>query len=86
MLSTTSGPRGTAIVVDGSGFAPNEAVKIDFGDGLSSSTVQANGDGVVSGATVSVPGTAKPGSTGITLAGAKSATRVELTFEVTGSN
>ncbi|WP_371779156.1 GH92 family glycosyl hydrolase [Streptosporangium subroseum] len=86
MLSTTSGPRGTAIVVDGSGFAPNEAVMIGFGDGLSSSTVRANGDGVVSGATVSVPGAAKPGSTGITLVGAKSATRVELTFEVTGSN
>ncbi|MEV6864898.1 GH92 family glycosyl hydrolase [Streptosporangium subroseum] len=83
MLSTTSGPRGTAIVVDGSGFAPNEAVTIGFGDGLSSGTVHANGDGVISGATVSVPGAAKPGSTGVTLAGAKSATRVELSFTVT---
>ncbi|MGJ6967617.1 GH92 family glycosyl hydrolase [Streptosporangium sp. G11] len=86
MLSATSGPRGTAITVDGSGFAPNEAVTIGFGEGLASTTVHANGDGVISGETVSVPGTAKPGPTGITLAGADSATRVGLTFTVTGPN
>ncbi|MFF3437129.1 GH92 family glycosyl hydrolase [Streptosporangium sp. NPDC002721] len=86
MLSTTSGPRGTAIVVDGSGFAPKEAVTIGFGDGLTSVTVHANADGVISGQTVSVPGTAKPGTTGVTLAGAGSKTRVELTFTVTGSD
>ncbi|MEV1328433.1 GH92 family glycosyl hydrolase [Micromonospora costi] len=83
-LSTTSGARETPITVDGSGFAPNEAVTITFGDGLASSTVRANGDGVISGVTVSVPGTAKAGSTSVTLAGAASATRVALPFAVTG--
>ncbi|GII55922.1 hypothetical protein Pth03_43110 [Planotetraspora thailandica] len=86
LLSATSGPRGTAITIDGSGFARNEAVTITFGDGLSSTTVHANGDGIISGATVSVPGTAKPGSTSVTLAGADSATRVESPFTVTGQN
>jgi hypothetical protein len=86
LLSATSGPRGTAITVDGSGFARNEAVTITFGDGIASITVHANGDGVISGATISVPGTAKPGSTSITLAGADSATRVEVPFTVTGAH
>jgi PKD repeat protein len=86
MLSATSGPRGTAITVDGSGFAPNEAVTISFGDGLASTTVHANGDGVISAATVSVPGAAKPGSTSITLAGADSTTRAGLPFTVTSPN
>jgi hypothetical protein len=86
MLSAASGPRGTAITVNGSGFAPNEAVTIGFGDGLASITVHANGDGIISGATISVPGSAKPGSTSITLAGADSAARVQLPFKVTGSN
>ncbi|MGI5516240.1 GH92 family glycosyl hydrolase [Streptomyces sp. CA-106131] len=82
LLSTTSGPRGTAITVNGSGFEPNEAVTIRFGNGLASITVHANGDGVISAATISVPGTAKPGSTSITLAGADSATHVRLPFTV----
>ncbi|MGW9027670.1 GH92 family glycosyl hydrolase [Streptomyces sp. NPDC055722] len=82
LLSTTSGPRGTAITVNGSGFEPNEAVTIGFGNGLASITVHANGDGVISAATISVPGTAKPGSTSITLAGADSATHVRLPFTV----
>ncbi|WSX88538.1 GH92 family glycosyl hydrolase [Micromonospora sp. NBC_00898] len=82
IVSSTAGPRGTSLVVNGSGFAPNEAVTISFGDGLASSTVRANGDGVVSGATISVPGAAKPGSTSITLAGADSATRVAVPFTV----
>jgi PKD repeat protein len=82
LLSTTSGPRGTAIIVNGSGFEPNEAVTIRFGNGLASITVHANGDGVISAATISVPGTAKPGSTSITLAGADSATHVRLPFTV----
>jgi predicted alpha-1,2-mannosidase len=51
-----------------------------------STTVHANGDGVISGATISVPGTAKPGSTSITPAGADSVTRVRLPFTVTGPN
>ncbi|MFJ4850297.1 GH92 family glycosyl hydrolase [Streptomyces sp. NPDC088733] len=83
LLSTNSGPRATAITVNASGFAPNEAVAIGFGDGLSSLTVHANGDGVISGVTISVPGTAKPGTTGVTLAGDESATHVRLRFEVT---
>ncbi|MFI7612841.1 GH92 family glycosyl hydrolase [Nonomuraea terrae] len=85
LLSATSGPRGTAIVVDGSGFAPKETVTIAFGDGLSSVTVQANGDGVISGATLSVPGTARPGPAGVTLTGAASRTEVEAPFEVTSN-
>ncbi|MER7008144.1 GH92 family glycosyl hydrolase [Dactylosporangium sp. NPDC000555] len=85
-LSAASGPRGTAITVDGSGFARNEAVTISFGDGLAAMTVHANGDGVVSGVTISVPGAAVPGPTGITLAGAESAARVALPFTVTGPN
>ncbi|WP_220039835.1 GH92 family glycosyl hydrolase [Nonomuraea aridisoli] len=83
LLSATSGPRGTAIVVDGSGFAPKEAVTIGFGDGLASMTVHANGDGVISGATLSVPGTARPGPAGVTLTGAVSKTGIEAPFEVT---
>ncbi|WP_433379174.1 GH92 family glycosyl hydrolase [Actinoplanes sp. CA-142083] len=82
-LSVTTGPRGTAVTVDGSGFAPNEVVTGTFGDGLSATTLRANADGVVSGETVSVPGAATPGQTGITLSGADSATRVELPFTVT---
>ncbi len=82
LLSATSGPRATAITVNGSGFAPNEAVRISFGDGLASVTVHANGDGVVSGATISVPGTAKPGATSVTLAGAESGSRVQVPFRV----
>ena len=85
-LSTTSGPRGTPITIDGSGFAPNEALTISFGDGLALGTVHANGDGVISGATVSVPATATAGSTSITLAGANSLTRVALPFTVTDPN
>jgi PKD repeat protein len=84
-LSVASGPRGTAITVDGSGFAPNETINGSFGTGLSVTTLHANGDGVVSGAIVSVPGAAVPGPTGITLTGAGSATKVELPFTVTGS-
>ncbi|SNT58239.1 alpha-1,2-mannosidase, putative [Actinacidiphila glaucinigra] len=86
LLSTTSGPRATAIVVNASGFAPNEAVRIGFGDGLAFITVHANADGVIHGATISVPGAAKPGPTGVTLAGADSATHVRLHFEVTDRN
>jgi hypothetical protein len=82
-LTVTSGPRGTAITVDGSGFAPNEAVSGNFGAGLSVTTLHANADGVISGATVSVPGAAVPGATGITLTGADSATKVDLPFTVT---
>ncbi|WP_407664693.1 PKD domain-containing protein [Micromonospora tarensis] len=84
VLTTTSGPRGTSITVDGSGFAPNEAVTVVFGNGLAVSTVRANGDGVLSGATVSVPGPAKPGATSVTLTGATSATKVSRPFTVTG--
>ncbi|MEV4497153.1 GH92 family glycosyl hydrolase [Micromonospora arborensis] len=83
-LTTTSGPRATSITIDGSGFAPNEAVTITFGNGLAVSTVRANGDGVISGATVSVPGAAKAGATSVTLAGATSATKVARPFTVTG--
>ena len=85
-LSVTSGPRGTAITVDGSGFAPNETVSGTFGAGLTVTTLHANGDGVVTGATVSVPGPAVPGPTSITLTGAASATRVDLPFTVTKGN
>ncbi|MEV4658661.1 GH92 family glycosyl hydrolase [Micromonospora sp. NPDC049301] len=84
-LTTTTGPRGTSITVDGAGFAPNEAVTISFGDDLAVSTVRANGDGVIAGATVSVPGAAKAGPTDVTLVGARSATRVALPFTVTGA-
>ncbi|MEU1590392.1 GH92 family glycosyl hydrolase [Micromonospora sp. NPDC005710] len=83
-LLTTSGPRGTSIMLDGSGFAPNEAVTIAFGSGLGVSKVRANGDGVISGATVSVPGAAKAGATSVTLNGATSATPVSRPFTVTG--
>ncbi|MCG5462332.1 GH92 family glycosyl hydrolase [Micromonospora sp. MED01] len=83
-LLTTSGPRGTSIMVDGSGFAPNEVVTIAFGTGLAVSTARANGDGVISGATVSVPGAAKAGATSVTLNGATSATKVSRPFTVTG--
>ncbi len=82
-LSATEGPRGTAITVDGSGFAPNETVSGSFGAGLPVTTLKANADGVVAGETVSVPGAAAPGTTGITLTGADSASRVELPFTVT---
>ncbi|WP_432970748.1 GH92 family glycosyl hydrolase [Dactylosporangium sp. CA-233914] len=82
-LSDTAGPRGTAITVDGSGFARNEAVTITFGDGLHTMTVHANGDGVISGAVISVPGAAVPGSTSLTLAGADSGAKVALPFTVT---
>jgi predicted alpha-1,2-mannosidase len=83
-LSVKSGPRGTAITVDGSGFAPNETVSGRFGNGLAATSLHANGDGVVS-ATISVPGAAVPGPTAITLAGADSVVRVELPFTVTGT-
>jgi len=82
-LSVTSGPRGTAVTVDGTGFAPNEKVTATFGDGLTVTTLRANGDGVISAATVSVPGKATPGATSITLAGAKSGTAVKQAFTVT---
>ncbi|MFG1995521.1 GH92 family glycosyl hydrolase [Actinoplanes sp. NPDC048988] len=85
-LSVTSGPRGTAITVDGSGFAPNETVTGTFGDGLTTTTLRANADGIVSGETVSVPGAAKPGATGVTLTGAESAATVKLPFTVTGTD
>jgi predicted alpha-1,2-mannosidase len=82
-LSVAAGPRGTAITVDGSGFAPNETVTGTFGAGLTATTLRANGDGVISGATISVPGTAKPGPAAVTLAGSASATRVDQPFTVT---
>ncbi|MEV1157883.1 PKD domain-containing protein [Micromonospora chokoriensis] len=83
-LLTASGPRGTAITVDGLGFVPNEVVTIAFGSGVAVTTVRANGDGVISGATVSVPGAAKPGATSVTLTGETSATKVSRPFTVTG--
>ncbi|MEU4398190.1 GH92 family glycosyl hydrolase [Micromonospora orduensis] len=82
-LLSTSGPRGASITVDGSGFAPNEAVTVTFGDGLAVSTVRANGDGVLAGVTVSVPGAAKAGATSVRLLGATSATTVSRPFTVT---
>ncbi|BCY07469.1 GH92 family glycosyl hydrolase [Actinoplanes sp. L3-i22] len=82
-LSVTEGPRATAITVDGSGFAPNETVTGSFGAGLAATTLHANADGVVSGETVSVPGAAIPGATGVTLTGAESGAAVELPFTVT---
>ncbi|MCU7730594.1 GH92 family glycosyl hydrolase [Actinoplanes sp. KI2] len=82
-LSVAAGPRGTAVTVDGTGFAPNETVTATFGSGLAVTTLHANGDGVLTGATVSVPGAAEPGATAITLTGATSGTRVEQTFTVT---
>ncbi|TDC33596.1 ATP-binding protein [Micromonospora sp. 15K316] len=85
-LLTTSGPRGTAIMVDGHGFAPNEAVTVRFGAGLATSIVRANADGVLAGVIVSVAGEAKVGSTSVTLTGADSKTRITLPFRVTGSN
>ena len=85
-LSVAAGPRGTSITVDGSGFAPNETVRGSFGAGLAVTTLHANGDGVLSGATMSVPGRAVPGSTRITLTGVDSATKVELPFRVTDPN
>jgi hypothetical protein len=81
-LSVAAGPRGTAITVDGSGFAPNETVTGTFA-GLTATTLQANGDGVISGETISVPGAAKPGPAVVTLAGSASATRVDQPFTVT---
>ncbi|MEK8106026.1 hypothetical protein NKG94_14265 [Micromonospora sp. M12] len=84
VLLTRSGPRGTSITVDGSGFAPNEAVTIAFGKGLSVSTVHANGDGVLAGTTLSVPGAAKAGATSVTLTGTTSKTTVSRPFTVTG--
>jgi predicted alpha-1,2-mannosidase len=85
-LSVTAGPRGTAITVDGSGFAPNERVTGTFGAGLAATALQANADGVISDATVSVPGAAKPGPASVTLTGTRSAAKVELPFTVTGRN
>ncbi|RLP85681.1 ATP-binding protein [Micromonospora sp. BL4] len=83
-LTSTSGPRGTSITVDGAGFAPNEEVTVSFGDGLAVRTVRANGDGVIAGATVSVPAAAKVGPTSVALTGAISVTRVAQPFTVTG--
>jgi hypothetical protein len=85
-LSVTAGPRGTAITVDGAGFAPNETVTGRFGADLTVTALRANGDGVIGGATISVPGSAKPGPTVVTLAGGTSAARVERQFTVTGKN
>ncbi len=82
-LSVSAGPRGTAITVDGSGFAPNETVRAGLGG--AATTRHANGDGVISGANVSVPGSAQPGSTAVTLTGATSATRVTEPFTVTAT-
>jgi hypothetical protein len=82
-LSVASGPRGTAITVDGTGFAPNEKVTGTFGDDLTTTTLHANADGVISGATISVPGAAKPGPTAVTLNGTTSATKAEQPFTVT---
>ncbi|GIF08938.1 GH92 family glycosyl hydrolase [Actinoplanes siamensis] len=82
-LSATSGPRGTAITVDGSGFAPNETVRAEFGAGLAVTTLHANADGVVSGATVSVPDAARPGAASVTLTGADSDSGIVLPFTVT---
>ncbi|WP_436520681.1 GH92 family glycosyl hydrolase [Actinoplanes sp. HUAS TT8] len=84
-LSVTAGPRATAITVDGSGFAPNETVTGRVGAGPAV-TLHANADGVVSGETVSVPGTAQPGGTGVILTGASSGAKVELPFTVTPAN
>ncbi|MCF0094033.1 GH92 family glycosyl hydrolase [Micromonospora sp. MH99] len=82
-LPTTSGPRGTSITVDGSGFAPNEAITVRVGEGRVVGTVRANGDGVVSGAIVTVPDSAQPGVTSVTLSGVTSKTAVSRPFTVT---
>ncbi|AGL16802.1 GH92 family glycosyl hydrolase [Actinoplanes sp. N902-109] len=78
--SVPSGPRGTAVTVDGRGFAPNETVTATVGTGGAVS-LHANADGVLA-ATVSVPGSVEPGPAAITLTGAASATKVELPFTV----
>jgi hypothetical protein len=84
-LSVTSGPRGTAITVDGAGFAPNETVSGVLG-GQAVPALQANADGVISDAIVSVPGPVSPGATGIALTGASSAATAEAPFTVTDHN
>ncbi|GAA3451749.1 GH92 family glycosyl hydrolase [Dactylosporangium matsuzakiense] len=82
-LSATEGGRGTALVLDASGFMPNEAVTITFG-GLSAVTVKADARGIVSAASFSVPGgAAVPGVTGIQLAGAESKIQIAVPFTVT---
>ncbi|MCO8271665.1 GH92 family glycosyl hydrolase [Actinoplanes sp. TRM 88003] len=84
-LSVTSGPRGTAITVDGTGFAPNETVSGVLA-GQEVPALQANADGIITDAVVSVPGAAAAGTVAITLTGADSATKVELPFTVTEHN
>ncbi|MFI5910981.1 GH92 family glycosyl hydrolase [Dactylosporangium sp. NPDC051541] len=81
-LSATEGGRGTALVLDASGFKPNEAVTITFGS--YTLTVRADARGIVSAASFSVPANAAvPSSAGIQLAGADSKIRVEVPFTVT---
>ncbi|MFC3505531.1 GH92 family glycosyl hydrolase [Micromonospora krabiensis] len=82
-MATTSGPRGASITIDGSGFTPDEEITVRLGDGPVLSTVRANGDGVISGVTVSVPVTARAGATSVTVSGTGT-TRVDLPFTVTG--
>nr|WP_221380358.1 GH92 family glycosyl hydrolase [Actinoplanes polyasparticus] len=84
-LSVTAGPRGTAITVDGAGFAPNETVSGVLG-GQAVPALQANADGIISDAIVSVPGPVSPGATGITLTGTSSAATAEAPFTVTDRN
>jgi len=81
VTSATAGPRGTTVTVNGDSFAPGEVVTLRLGS--ASVQVRADGHGILTNATLTVPSSAKVGAIGLTATGAKSATPASAPFDVT---
>ncbi len=85
-LSPPSGPHGALLSLAGNGFAPRELLTITFrsaADTLATQTIHANGQGILDGASMSVPDIAPIGAAEVTVSGAVSKVAVSTPFEVT---
>ena len=85
-LSPSSGPHGSLLSLAGNGFAPRELLTITFrsaANTLATQTIHANGQGILDGASMTVPDIAAFGAAQVTVTGAVSKVAVATPFDVT---
>jgi predicted alpha-1,2-mannosidase len=82
VVSPTSGPRGTAVTINGDSFAPRETITLRLGS--ASVTARSDAHGVLTNARLSVAPNASTGAASVTASGTGSAA-VSVPFEVTAA-